>query len=92
LIYHSNYRIVSASHDQTIKVWDAKTYALIKTLEGHTDIVRHAVFSPNNQYIVSCSFDNTLKVWDVTMDYNVVTTLYGHTDKIYKTGFSLDGK
>jgi WD40 repeat protein len=82
---------VSASQDSTIKVWKAKNYELIKTLEGHTDIISHAVFSPNNQYIVSCSHDKTLKVWDVVMDYNEVTTLYGHTDMIYKTGFSLDG-
>jgi len=57
-------RIVSASHDHTLKVWDAQTGTELHTLTGHTDSVFGCAFSPDGRRIVSASGDHTLKVWD----------------------------
>ena len=36
-------RVVSASNDKTLKVWDVATGKCVATLEGHTDDVRCGV-------------------------------------------------
>ena len=57
-------RIVSASGDQTLRVWDAETGAEIATLKGHSDQVEACAYSPDGNRIVSGSKDGTMKVWD----------------------------
>jgi WD40 repeat protein len=41
-------RIISGSEDRTIKVWDARTGEVEKTLAGHSDTVNAVIFSPEN--------------------------------------------
>ena len=55
-------RIVTASGDDTAKVWDPDGF-LHATLEGHTADVWSAVFNPDGTRIVTASWDNTAKVW-----------------------------
>ena len=57
-------RIVTASQDNTAKVWDANTGAELLTLKGHTNWVYSASFSPDGLRIVTGSDDKTAKVWD----------------------------
>jgi WD40 repeat protein len=38
--------------------------ALIRTLSGHTRVIKECAISPAGDYIVSASEDQTLKVWD----------------------------
>jgi WD40 repeat protein len=59
-------QIVSASYDQTLKVWDVVTSKILRTLEGHSASVSCCAYSPDGKHIVSASYDHTLKVWDVT--------------------------
>src|SRR5499426_1220151 len=56
--------IVSASNDNTLKLWDAQTGQMLRPLEGHSAYVRGCAFSPDGRLIVSASNDNTLKLWD----------------------------
>lgn len=53
-------RIVSASQDKTLKLWDAKTGAGLATLAGHAYSVQACAFSPDCSLIVSASWDKTL--------------------------------
>ena len=57
-------RIVSASRDDSVRVWDAETGKEQQALIGHTDPVRSCAFSPDGKRIVSASDDNTVKVWN----------------------------
>ncbi|MCP4384780.1 MAG: hypothetical protein GY798_25775, partial [Hyphomicrobiales bacterium] len=57
-------RIVTASHDNTARLWDAETGSLIHTLEGHGGWVLSAEFSPDGGRIVTASDDNTARLWD----------------------------
>jgi len=60
--------IATASHDHTVKLWDARTRRLIRTLEGHRDIVWCVAFSPDSQYLASGSAEDEsgcIKVWEV---------------------------
>eukprot|EP01047_Picozoa_sp_COSAG01_P130929 COSAG01_NODE_60568_length_294_cov_0.702564_2_plen_68_part_01 len=55
--------IVSASYDNTVRVWSAETGELLQTLEGHSGPVTSAAFSPGGENIVSASYDKTVRVW-----------------------------
>jgi len=82
--------IVSASSDNTLKVWDAHTGAARLTLRGHTGEVTGCAVSPDGDSIVSASDDSTLKVWDAYTG-EVRLTLRGHTDRVTGCAVSPDG-
>jgi WD40 repeat protein len=60
--------IATASHDLTVKLWDAQTMKLVRTLEGHRGVVWSVAFSPDSKYLASSSAEpgsGTVKVWEV---------------------------
>jgi WD40 repeat protein len=59
-------RLVSASDDKTVKVWDAQTGQEALTLKGHSGAVFSVSFSPDGKRLASASDDKTVKVWDAT--------------------------
>jgi hypothetical protein len=82
--------IVSASGDQTLKVWDARTGEERRTLRGHTGAVWGCAISPAGDSIVSASLDETLKVWDARTGEDR-RTLRGHTDEVWGCAISPAG-
>jgi WD40 repeat protein len=58
----------TASHDQTVKLWDAKTMRLARTLTGHKSLVWCVAFSPDSKSLASGSAteqSGEVRVWDV---------------------------
>ena len=58
-------RVVTASSDETARIWDAETGAVLRTLEGHDGTVRCCAFSPNGACVVTASFDKTARIWGI---------------------------
>jgi len=83
--------LVSASGDNTAKIWDVKSGKLICTLSGHKYEVTNAIFSPDEKTILTASEDKTAKIWDAK-NGNLLHTLEGHADRISAVSFSPDGK
>jgi len=54
-ISHDSKRLASASHDNTVKIWDASSGACVQTLEGHNDEVTSVVFSHDSTRLASAS-------------------------------------
>ena len=59
-------QIVTASGDNTARIWDAASGELLHTLEGHTDWVKSAVYNATGSQIVTASTDGTARIWDAT--------------------------
>ena len=59
-------RVVTGSRDNTVKVWDAATGALILDFARHRGAVRDVAFSEDGTSVVSMSADRTARVWDTT--------------------------
>ena len=66
-------KIISASADKTIKIWDKNLNIVIHTLYGHEDSVFSLVLSANDSKLLSGSGDKTVKLWD-TATGSLVTT------------------
>jgi hypothetical protein len=66
-------RVVSASADHTLKVWDLDTGRAVATLAGHADAVTACAVTPDGRRMVSTSDDHTLKVWDLATGACILT-------------------
>merc|ERR1711988_594915 len=82
--------IVTASDDETAKIWDVCSGEYERTLEGHTTWLTSGCFSPDGSKIVTASADNTAKIWDVCSG-ECEHTLQGHTKDVTSACFSPDG-
>ncbi|WP_437836053.1 nSTAND1 domain-containing NTPase [Sorangium sp. So ce1153] len=84
-------RIVSASWDKTVRVWNSDGSGLPLVLRGHEDHVYAAAFSPDGQHIVSASADKTVRVWNADGS-GLPLVLRGHDAVVYAAAFSPDGQ
>jgi WD domain, G-beta repeat len=84
--------IVSASADNTIRIWDSSTGEMLSVWKGHADYVQSAVFSHDGQYIVSASSDKTICVWNVAHGNMILGPLKGHDACVRFAAFTGDGK
>jgi WD40 repeat protein len=79
--------LASGSGDHTVKLWDTRTGACFRTLEGHTSRVWSVAFSPDGKLLASGSSDQTVKLWDVATG-GCLKTLTGHTNLAWTVAFS----
>jgi len=89
-------KLISASHDNSLRVWDYASGKLMKILRGHAGWVRSCDFSPDGQSVVSASQDHQAKLWSLEGYEEVrvvhVRVLSGHDDAVLAARFSPDGK
>lgn len=57
--------IASASRDETIRIWDAKTGKCLYVLKGHEDEITSITFASDN-ILVSFSKDGKARIWNLT--------------------------
>jgi WD40 repeat protein len=82
--------IISVGND-SVRVWDAATGKLRKTLEGHGGWVGCVILSPDGTKAYTAGGDNIIRIWDVAT-LEPLGTLEGHTVAIRGLAISADGK
>ena len=84
-------KVLASGSGGTIKLWDVKSGALLKTLKGHSWSVYSVAFSPDGKVLASGSYDKTILLWDVESGA-LLQTLKGHSWGVLSVAFSPDGK
>jgi outer membrane protein assembly factor BamB len=74
-----------------IKVWDRKAGSERGKLEGHTNKIFAAAFSPDSHTLATGAADQTIRLWDVDA-MRERSVLRGHTDAIASLSWSRDDR
>ena len=82
-------QIVTASEDNSARVWDASTGELKHEL-GHDGPVHHAAFSPDGTQVVTASGDGTGRVWDAASGQQLHEL--GSGGSVFHAAFSPGGR
>jgi WD40 repeat protein len=86
------HRFASSGTDNALRLWNAKTGALIgEPLRGHDGPVNSIAFSPDGTRIVSGSWGNTLRLWDANTGKTIGEPLHGHASYVISVAFSPAG-
>ena len=79
-------RIATASEDETARLWNAETGALLAVLRGHTDPVKKALFSRDGERLLTFAAhasrspsDGTARLWDGRTGQEVAALAHGGT-------------
>ncbi len=83
--------VLTGSADDTIKLWDARTGAEVRTWGGHEGDVNAVAFAPDGVTIASGSADDTARVWNVSTGAEV-RTLEPCQSPITSVAFAPDGR
>ncbi|MEM9942475.1 MAG: hypothetical protein AAF939_12990, partial [Planctomycetota bacterium] len=82
--------LVSASSDQTVKIWNTNDWTMRKTISAHSQGASSARFSKDGKRLVTSGDDQTIRVWQ-TSDFTELASLNGHSTGIWRAVFSPDG-
>lgn len=86
--------LLSASFDNTVRVWSFETTEALQTFRGHGGRVNAALFIDDGRTLISASHDKTVREWSVADREEIVTlngrALKGHSDAILSATYSHD--
>lgn len=78
--------------DNTIRIFDLKSYQCKKTIQAHKNSVFTVKYMSNTQLLLSGSRDAHLKVWDVRQGYDLKESIVAHMYAINHIDFRDDYK
>lgn len=82
-------RVVTASDDGKIKIWDINSGFCLATFDEHTSAVTGVQFAKKGQVLFSCSLDGTVRAWDL-IRYRNFRTFTSTTERIQFNSLAVD--
>ena len=82
--------LVTASADQTGRVWDVETGKPITPPLAHASRVLYCTYSPDGQRVLTTGEDNTARIWDADSGEMLLPPLH-HNGTVVYGAFSRDG-
>jgi small GTP-binding protein len=83
--------LASGSQDATVKLWEALSGKLLRTLEGHRHEVNSVAFDRQTETLASGSDDETVKLWEA-LSGKLLRTLKGHQAAVSSVAFDPKGR
>ena len=84
-------RLVTASKDRSVKVWDLGNGREMLSYHGHADHVNAATFSPDGKQCASAGADRDVRIWDASSGKDV-RVIKGQGAYSTSLAWSRDGK
>jgi WD40 repeat protein len=84
-------RIVTASKDRTVKIWDADSGSLRCVCAGHRQPITDVSLSPDGRTIASCDSLGVIKLWHAATGQELCN-LHRESQAIEQVAFSPDGQ
>ncbi len=84
-------RLASAGCDHAVKVWDADTGRLLRTLAGHRDKVLTLAWSADGSRLASAGLDGVIRLWDAESGA-LFATLPSREICVQAVAFAPDGR
>jgi WD40 repeat protein len=88
---HDGKRVATAGTDRLIRIHDAVTGKLLKTLPAQPGGVLAVAFHPGGRLLATASTDAVVRLWD-SQTGKEERTLQGHNDPVLALAFSPDGR
>ncbi|HEU5278427.1 MAG TPA: WD40 repeat domain-containing protein [Gaiellaceae bacterium] len=82
--------LAAGAADGTVRLWQARTGKLVRTLRGHHDEVLSVAFSPDGERLLTGSRDGDARIWNLSD--GAATVLRGHGGPVFDANYSSDGK
>ncbi|MCP2728856.1 NB-ARC domain-containing protein [Limnofasciculus baicalensis] len=79
--------LLSASENQTVKLWDVRTGQCLRTLEGYSNSVLSVALNSDGQLLASSGRDQQVRLWDVATG-ECIKTFQGHTNIVSSVTFA----
>jgi WD40 repeat protein/energy-coupling factor transporter ATP-binding protein EcfA2 len=85
-------RIAFVDKAGVLRLVDARSNGIVKSVTAHSLRVFDVKFSPDDRQIATSSMDKTVKIWDASNLSNRPITIDKHDAFVYALDFSPDGK
>lgn len=85
-------KVVTASRDNTARIWDARSGMAIGAALSHRRLVRRALFTSDGAKILTIGFDAIARLWDATTSQPAPNWRIEHPDSINSAALSPSGK
>ena len=68
--------LAAAGDDHLIRIWDLRDQKITRTLDGHSDWVRSAIFTSDGKFLLTAGDDGRVIAWNTTDEYRRSYLMY----------------
>ncbi|KAG0699362.1 hypothetical protein DFH29DRAFT_1002055 [Suillus ampliporus] len=90
-VFPDRRRMVMGSYDKTLRLWDLRTGAVLKKMEGHRDEVLSLAVSRDGQIIASGDASGVVIAWHGETGEPLTQPIKAHSAQIFSLDFSPEG-